>query len=132
MAYVSTEENLAIVEALCAALRDMEVGETLKRTQLQNLLSGKPHLLYNAKKRVERELGCIFVTVVGIGLKKLDPAGAHTVGERAREKAKRGLSKAQGQIVGVVRSSEGVLGAPDKLKLTNELNKLGLAVEFCK
>jgi hypothetical protein len=132
VAYVSTPENLKIVDALCQALRNLKIGETLSKKRIENLVSGKPHLLARARSSIEQEQGCILATVIGIGIKKIEPRMAHTVGEKARVKARRGLSKAQGQMVGVVRSSEGVMLAQDKVQLTNELNKVGLTIEFCR
>lgn len=132
MALVSTPENLAIVDGLLDALRNLKVGETIEKKRIENLVKGKPHLLIKARRAIEREEGCILATVMGVGVKKLEPQKAHLVGEKARERARRGLSATQGKIIGVVRSNEGVMAAQDKLNLTNELNKLGLAVEFCK
>jgi len=132
MAFVSTTENLEILSAVCDALRNLEPDETVSKKRLDNLLRGKQHLLAKARTMVEKDDGCVFATVIGVGVKKLPPSKVVQVGERARIRASRGLSKAQGQIVGVVRSSEGIIPAVDKLKLTNELNKLGLAVEFCR
>lgn len=132
MVLVSTPENLAITSALMSVLRELAIGEVIEKSHLQNLIKGKAHLLDKARKAVEREQGCIFATIIGVGIKKLEPQNAHLVGEKARVRARKGLSSAQGKIIGVVRSNEGVMGAQDKLNLTNELNKLGLAVEFCK
>ncbi len=131
MATVSTPENLAILAALAEALRALNPGETLHKKQLANLLQGKHYLLSKARRMVEEELGCVFATIIRTGVKRLEVTHVVAVGEKARVTARRRLGRAQGQIVGVVRSSEGIMRADDKLKLTNELNKLGLAVEYC-
>lgn len=132
MPYISTPENLKILGALVYSLRELQIDELLPRERLANLLKGKPHLLHKAKTLVEGEQGCIFVTVIGVGLKKLDPKDADVVGQKARQKAQRGLGKAQGQIVGVVRAYEGDMSAQERSKLSQELNKLGLAIQFCE
>lgn len=132
MAYITTAENAAIVAALCDRLRVLKIDETLTKAHLDNLLQGKPHLLARARKMVEQEQGCIFSTIIGVGLKKIDPKTAHMVGIAARHKAMRGLKTAQGRIIGVIRESEGVADSQTRLTLSNEVNKLGLAVEFCK
>ena len=131
MTYISTAENMAIMAAVMDALRDIPVGEILPRSRLENLLSGKPHLLRRARELVEREQGCILATVIREGVKKIDPTKADTVGAQARQRAHRGLITAKSRIIAVVRSQEGELNAQDKLRLTSELNKLGLAAEFC-
>jgi hypothetical protein len=132
MPYISSPENLAILSNLASVLREVKIGELLPKSRLDNLLSGKMHLLNRARRLVEEEQGCIFATIVGHGIKKLDPADANLVGQRARQKARRGLGRAQTQIVGVVRTNEGLMLAQDKVKLTQELNRLGLAIEFCQ
>jgi hypothetical protein len=123
---------MEIVGLVCERLRRLKADEIITKKQLNNILKGKPHLLTKARRMVEKETGVIFATIIGVGLKKLDPKMAHTVGVRAREKAVRGLKTAQGQIIGVIRETEGVTDAHTRLTATNELNKLGLAIEFCK
>lgn len=132
MNIVSTPENLAIVSALCDALRSLQPGEVIAKARLDNLTKRKPHLLAKARRVIEREQGCVFATIIGTGIKRLETDQVALVGQKARISARRKLGKAQGQIVGVVKTQEGEMAAQTKLKLTNELNKLGLAVQFCE
>lgn len=132
MAYVSTPENFDIVVAIVETIRSTPIDTIIPRKQLDNLLKGKLHLLAKARRQVEREDGVVIATIIGVGIKKLDPRGVHVVGVDARRRASKGLGRAQGRIVGVIRNNNGELSANDRLKASNEINKLGLAVEFCK
>ena len=132
MGYVSTTENMEIVSALVVTIRSTPFDEVIPRKQLDNLLHGKHHLLAKARRMVEREDGVVIATVIGVGIKKMPSAIVHVVGIEARRKASKGLGRAQGRIVGVIRNNNGELSAGDRLKASNEINKLGLAVEFCK
>ncbi len=130
--YVSTTENLEIVNALITTLTDMKFGDTLSKERIDNLVRGKPWLLTKAKTVVEQSTGCIFATVIREGVKKLQPADSHLAGMKARKRAVKGMGRAHGQIVGVIRAQYGEMTAQERLKATNEINKLGLAVEFCR
>lgn len=131
MAYISTAENMEIIDALSQALRDLPVGEILPKARIDNLSRNKAHLVHRARNLIEREQGLVLGTVVGIGIKKLPANQAGLVGEQARLKAKRGVTKASKRIIGVVRINEREMTSADRAKLAEEVNKLGLVMEFC-
>lgn len=131
--FISTTENIEITNALIARLRSAAVDEVIHKAELDNLIKGKIHLLTKARRIVEREDGCIFATIIREGLKKLPYVDVHLVGEKSRVRAARSMNTAQGRIIGVVRSDNlNGLNADERLKITNEVNKLGLLIEYCK
>ena len=129
--FSSTPENLAIIDALATALRDLPEETVLPRSQIANLTKDKPHLLYRALKLVERDDGCVFATIIGVGIKKLKARDAHVIGVRTREQVARRVSKTKKKIVGVLRANENKLNAQERGVISTEINKLGLIVEFC-
>jgi hypothetical protein len=129
--FVSSPENLLIIDALAAALRELPEEQILTRARIANLTKDKPHLLYRALKLVERDDGCVFATVIGVGVKKLKPSDAHVIGVRTREQVARRVGKTKKKIVGVLRTNENKLNAQERSVISTEINKLGLIVEFC-
>ena len=130
--FISTPENMEITEALVATFRNLKNGETVDNARIDNLMQGKRHLVTKARHMVEREQGCVLATVIGVGVKKLDPDAAHTVGKVARGKALRTTLKARNRIVGVIRAGHAGMDRQARLRLSSEVNKLGFIAEMCQ
>lgn len=129
--FVSSPENLAIIEALIERLESLPVGATLNNQTVHNLCQGKKHLIYRAREIVEKRQGCAFATVRGVGVKKLQPEKASTLGQKARESAARRIGKSKGVMVIVFKSNEDMDRAA-RLKLQDEISRCSLVQEFLK
>lgn len=130
--FVSTPENLEIVEAIVDSLRRLKADAILPNKAIDNLARGKRHLVMKARKLVQEQEGCVFATVIGVGIKRLPNGESHLVGQAARMKALRGTKRAQSQIVAVIRKGSATMDRQTRQRCLNEVNKLGLIAEFCR
>lgn len=130
MKLVSTEENAKIIEAMVDALKSLRIGEVLTNERIDNLAKNKRHLLYKARAIVEREHGYAFGTMIRVGIKRIAGAEVHLIGQTQRKRAIKGLRRAKGRIIGVLKSDTTPLSRDDKLKCNSELSKIGIAAEF--
>lgn len=129
--FISTPENMEITDALMTKLRGLGVGDVAPNEHINNLAKDKRHLITKARRAIEKEQGCILATVIGVGIKKMDPGSAQTIGKDARVKAFRGTRRARDRIVGVIRAGSANMDRQTKLKLSSEVNKLGFIAEMC-
>ncbi len=128
--FVTSPENLAILEALVEALTELKVGEVLPNDRIENLAAGKRHLVAKARAMVEEKTGAVFATIIRHGIKKLEAPAVHTVGEAARGSATRKLKKAHKVIVGHITLNTEGMDENSRRKAIDEIGKLGLAIEF--
>jgi hypothetical protein len=130
MKLVATEENSQIIEALVDALKALNIGDVLTNERIDNLVRDKRHLLYKARSIVEREHGYAFGTMIRVGIKRIAGTEVHLIGQTQRKRAVKGLRRAKGRIIGVLKSETTPLSREDKLKCNSELSKIGIAAEF--
>lgn len=98
----TTPEHEAIIKKLAVALTALSSGDTLGYSSLMQAAPGfrarrDNWLLAKAREQVEKELGCAFETVRGVGVKRLTSAEIPDIGlaalRRIRRAAKRGKKR---------------------------------------
>jgi hypothetical protein len=129
--FVSTQENLEIIEALAQTFRNLKIDETIENKRIKNMAKGKRHLVDRARRMIEREQGCILATVIGIGIKKRPANNASDIGREARLRMGRTSKKAQGRIIGIIRQGTADMDRTSVARVTTEVNRLGFIAEMC-
>jgi hypothetical protein len=93
----TSPENAEIIRKLQTALREVSLGGTLTYGALYQVagmnVQKHRHLLTRAQEAVEKELGCVFAAIRGVGIKRLPSEESPSVGlcglRRCRSTAKR-------------------------------------------
>lgn len=130
--YIATPENMEILDALTKSLTELAPGKVLPIKTIDNLARGKRHLVTKARQLVQRSEGCVFATVIGSGIKKLEDENVASVGRAARLRSFRTVTRARDDIVAVIRRGSATINRQTMNKMYNEANKLGLISEFCR
>lgn len=93
-------ENEAIIERLSGALDGLSMGATVTYPQLEKLTGWRTSaywLLQKARERTEKNLGCAFECVRGVGVKRLNSTDIPDIGLSAlrgiRRKANKGKKR---------------------------------------
>jgi hypothetical protein len=99
----TSPENEAIVERLEQALATLPLGGTVTTPQLVKAAPGfswsrNYWLLQKARERAEKNLGCIFETVRGIGVKRLSAQEIPDVGLSSLRKIRRAANRGKKRL----------------------------------
>jgi hypothetical protein len=94
-------ELAADIDALADRLSALSIGETVEYAELSRILGRRVtddgYALGKARKRVEKDLGCLLETVRGVGVKRLAPAESIKVGSQImghiRRTARKGIER---------------------------------------
>lgn len=84
----SNPDNVAVIEKLTGALSEIPMGGTEPYIKLSSRIGGDVtgnyrHLLASARRKAEKDLGCVFASVRGVGIKRLSAEDGIEIGPEA-------------------------------------------------
>lgn len=99
----TSPQNEAIIEKLSLPLKTLSVGgtidyQTLKRAAPGFRANGDYWLLNKARERVEKELGCAFESVRGIGIRRLTSDEIPDIGLQTLRKVRRAANRGKKRL----------------------------------
>lgn len=95
----TSPENAIVIGKLSAILATLPMGETISYHDLRKVAPGfREWLLRKARDATEKELGCAFECVRGVGVKRLTSSEVPGVGLSAIRKIRRGANRGKKRL----------------------------------